>query len=236
VDDVVALRDALAFWDRLGDVSVFVALAGVILVATAQFAWRATWPRVAVFADGRQALRALGVLLVIAGLAGEMLTARRSRNISERISASLNARAGAAIENAKALEKDAAQLRLQLAKLKWRVISPEQQAMAAEWLKSAPKGPILLLHKADDEPASYAAQIRDVLRAAGFDPKLEQSQAASSLSGTFLLVKDLQRPPPHAVPLQTAFREIHVDLDGQQDQQNVPNATTVVILIGSRRL
>jgi len=236
LDDIAVLKQSLAFWDRLGDLSALVALAGIILLGAAQFFWRATASSIGGSPRIRHALRTLGVLLVMAGLVGEILTARRSRNINDGISAALNAQAGAAMENAKVLEKDAAQLRLQLARLKWRVITPEQQALLTEWLKSAPKGPILLRHKADDEPASFAAQIRDALRAAGFDARMEASPAAASLSGTFLLVQDLQRPPAHAVPLQGAFREIHLDLDAQQDAQSVPNAGTVVILLGSRRL
>lgn len=234
MDDIAVLKGSLAFWDRVGDISAFIALLGVIVFGVSQFARRRSG---AVQSPSKwHALSTFGVLLVIAGLAGEILTAQRSRQISERISASLNAQGAAAAEHAKALEKEAAQLRLQLARLKWRIISPEQQAALAEWLKTSPKGPILLLHKADDEPASYAAQMRDALRSAGFDLRLEASPAAGNVSGTFLLVKDLQRPPPHAVPLQTAFREIHVELDAQQDQQNVPNAGMVVILIGARRL
>jgi hypothetical protein len=103
-------------------------------------------------------------------------------------------------------------------------------------LRKAPKGPVLVLYRADDEPASYAAQIKDAFKAAGFDPRLQQSQLASNLSGTWLLVTDIQQPPPHAVPIQAAFREIHIDLDAQPDSQYVPSAETVVILVGSRRL
>src|SRR5262249_11125562 len=142
----------------------------------------------------------------------------------------------AAIERSKAMEKDAAELRLQLARLKWRVITPEQQAILTQFLRDTPKGPVLILYAPDDEPRSFAMQISDALKAAGFNPKIEQGAIAQNLPGTWLLVHSLQQPPPHAVPLQKAFREIHVDLDGQEDPQRVPDPNAVVMLIGARRL
>src|SRR5262249_18311110 len=149
--------------------------------------------------------------------------ATKARVISDRISVQLTQQTAAAIERSKAMEKDAAELRLQLARLKWRVITPEQQATLMEFLKAAPKGPVLILYALDDEPRSYATQISDALKAAGFDPKMEQSAVTQNLTGTWLLVHSLQQPPPQAVPLQKAFREIHVDLDGQEDPQRVPD-------------
>jgi hypothetical protein len=232
MDDISILKASLATWNRLADISLLVIFVGAILAAVTQFEWIG----LAQFPNRQRAIGALGGVLVLAGIGGEILCASNSRTVNEQIAAALNARAGAAVEASKALEKEAAQLRLQLAKLKWRVIAPEQEAALIAWLKKAPKGPVLVLHRADDEPASYAAQIKDAFQAAGFDPRLQQSQLASSLFGMWLLVRDLQQPPPHAVPIQAAFREVHIDLDGQQDPQYVPSGETVVILVGSRRL
>ena len=238
MEDISALRGALATWDRIGDLCALLALLGVILVAlaqsTSQFGWRPAWLRR--FPLEPRVAGAIGAVLLIAALAGEILAARSSRNINERLAALLNARVATADEDAKAAGKEAAELRLQLARLKWRVISPEQQTTLVNWLKKTPKGPVLILYRHDDEPQSFATQIRDALKAAGFDPKLEQSPAALNTSGMFLLVEDLEHPPAHAVPIQGAFREIHVDLDGQQDAKHVPDGTSVVILVGSRRL
>ena len=236
MDEIATLKAALSTWDMLGGVSLLLVLVGLALVAVTQFDWLIplSWP--ARFPRWQASLGRLGTLLLIAGLAGEIISARSSRNLSDRIAAQLNARAGAEFERSRALEKDAAQLRLQLAHLKWRVITPEQQAALVAALQNAPRGPILVLYRLDDEPSSFAAQIRDALKAAGFEARLEQSPLAASLVGTFMLVTDLQRPPPQAAPLQAAFREIHVDLDGQQDPKYVPDAGTVVILVGARRL
>jgi len=236
MDEFPVLAQQLASWDRLGNIAVAVVLAGVILVALTQFEWLTRWSGLERRPNWQRALGKLGALLVIAGIAGAIVATRSSRNTSERIAGALNAQAAAAAERAKLLERDAAQLRLQLAKLKWRVIAPEDQAMLVEWLTKAPKGPVIVFHANDDEPRSYAQQIGDALKAGGFDPKVVQAPAALNVPGMWLLVRDLQQPPPQAVPIQTAFREIHVPLDGQPDAQHVPDAKTVVIVVGSRRM
>jgi len=236
MDDIPALTQQLAHWDRLGNIAVLVVLAGAALVAVTQFESLTRWSGLERRPGWQWAIGKLGALLVIVGLAGAIVSTRTSRNTSERIAAALNAQAAQAAERAKALERDAAQLRLQLARLKWRVIAPEDQALLVDWLGKAPKGPVVVFHANDDEPRSYAQQIADALKAGGFDSKLVQAPAALNLPGTWLLVRDLQRPPPHAVPIQTAFREIHVQLDGQEDAEYVPDAKTVVILVGARRL
>ena len=109
-------------------IAVLVVLAGAVLVAVTQFESLARWCGLEQRPGWQWAIGKLGALLVIAGLAGAIVSTRSSRNTSERIAAALNAQAAAAGERAKALERDAAQLRLQLARLKWRVIAPEDQA------------------------------------------------------------------------------------------------------------
>jgi len=235
MDNISALQQSLANWDRLGTVAAAVVLLGVVLIAVTQFEWLIRWSGLERMPRWQWPIGKVGALLVIAGLAGEIVTVGKSRAINERIAAQLNAQAAVAHERARTLEKDAAELRLQLARLKWRIISPEQQATLVDLLKAAPKGPVIVFHVPEDEPRSYAMQVGEALRAAGYDAKVEQSPAALNLAGTFLLVHDLQRPPAHAVGIQKAFREIHVDLDGQQDQ-HVADVKAIVILIGSRRL
>lgn len=232
MDDISVLKASLAAWNRLGDISLLVVLVGAVLAVVPQFEWTG----LPSFPSWQKALGALGALLVLAGIGGEILAINKSRAINEQIAAALNARAAAAMAASQALERETTQLRLQLAKAKWRVIAPEQETTLIEWLKRTPKGPVLVLYRADDEPAAYASQIKDAFRAAGFDARAQQSQLAGNLSGAWLLVRDLQQPPAHAVPIQAAFREIHIDLDAQPDAQYVPSADTVVILIGARRL
>jgi len=236
MDDIAALRHTLAWLDRTGDLCAILALVGVVVVGTVRLRAGAAWPLLARWPNWPKLAEAVGAVLVVAGLAGGILAGQKSRTLAEQITASTIARAAEMDQHAKELQKEAAELRLQLARLKFRIINPEQQRTVVDWLKKAPKGPVVILYQGDDEPRSFATQIRDVLTAAGFDAKMQQGPATLSVSGTFLLVQDLQYPPPQAVPLQNAFREIHIDLDGQQDAQLVPNGATVVILVGSRRL
>jgi hypothetical protein len=230
MDEIAGLKTSLGLWDTLGNISALLIFIGVILASATLMEWPPKWSML--IARFPKAGR-IGAVLLIVGLTGEILSARRSHTISARIIGELNAQAGKAIEASKALEKDAAQLRLQLATLKWRVITPEQQATLINWLKATPKGPVVIQYGPEDEPWSYATQVRDALRLAGFDPRLEQSSIAAP--GTWIFVADLQHPAPHALAIQNAFREIHVDLDGQQEPQFLPTPGTVVILIGPRR-
>jgi len=235
MDELAALQASLATWDALASISALLVFAGVILLLMSQFEWLADWFGPTGFLKLQGPMGKLAAVVLIVAFAGEILAAERSRTINDRITAVLNGRAAEAAKAAKVLETETAQLRLQLARLKWRVITPEQWATLVDWLRNVPKGPVMVLYKLDDEPQSFATQIRDALKAAGFDPKLEESPLAQNLPGTWMLVNSLERPPPHAVPIQKAFREIHVDLDGQQDPQQVPNPNAVVLVIGSRR-
>jgi hypothetical protein len=235
MDDLSALQHEFASWDRFGLFAAGLVLIGAILVSSTQFDFLSRWSGLDRVPRWQWPLGKLGVLLIVVGLAGDIFGATKSRNLNDRIAATLNARGAAAIERARSLEKDAAELRLQLARLKWRIITPDQQAMLVEMLKQGPHGPLIVLHGTDDEPSSYAAQIGDALKTAGFDARVEKGPTTLNLPGTWLLVRDLQHPPAHAIALQKAFREIHVDLDGQQDSQHVPDANTVVLVIGARR-
>lgn len=236
MDDLSALTHELANWDRLSLVAAALVFAGAVLVSVTQFESLTRWSGLERFPAWQWPVGKLGALLVIVGLAGAVVAVTKSRNLNDRVAAALNRQGAAAMERARSMERDAAQLRLQLAKLKWRVITPEQQATLVEMLKTGPKGPVVVLHSPDDEPLSFAMQIGEALKAAGLDARVEQGAATLNIPGTWLLVRDLQRPPPHAIAVQKAFREIHVDLDAQPDAQNVPDANTVVLLIGARRI
>src|SRR5262249_26384340 len=159
MDEFPVLAQQLASWDRLGNLAGAVVLAGGLLGGLNPSEWLARWSGPGRRPNWQWALGKLGALLVIAGIAGAIVATRSSRNTSERIAGALNAQAAAAAERAKLLERDAAQLRLQLAKLKWRVIAPEDQAMLVEWLTKAPKGPVILFHANDSEPRSYTHHI-----------------------------------------------------------------------------
>src|SRR5215831_17381537 len=99
MDDVSVLKAALATWTRLGDVSLMVVAVGAILAAMGEF----EWSRILRLPKWQRAIGAIGAVLVLAGIGGEMLAARKSRVINDEIAAVLNARAAAANQAANAL-------------------------------------------------------------------------------------------------------------------------------------
>src|SRR5262249_44707067 len=114
MDEISTLKAALSSWDMLGGVCLLLVLVGLLLVSVTQFDWLVPLSWMARFPRWQAPMARVGAVLLIAGFAGEIISARSSRSISDQIAAALNERAGAAVERSKALEKDAAQLRLQL--------------------------------------------------------------------------------------------------------------------------
>ncbi|MFL5002868.1 MAG: hypothetical protein ACJ8DY_20990, partial [Xanthobacteraceae bacterium] len=106
MDDISVLKAALATWNRLGDICLLVVLIGAVLAAVPQF----DWAGLTRFPNWQRSIGALGAVLVLAGIGGEILSASNTRTINEQIAAALNARAGAAVEASKALEKETTQL------------------------------------------------------------------------------------------------------------------------------
>src|SRR4051794_2757888 len=135
MNELSALQHALATWDRGGILAAGLVLVGAVLVAATQFEFLSRWSGLVRLPRWQWPLGRLGALLVVVGLACEIVAIGKSRNLNDEIVAVLNARSAAMVERARALEKDAAELRLQLARLKWRVITPDQQAMLVEMLK-----------------------------------------------------------------------------------------------------
>src|SRR4051794_1069740 len=132
MDDLSVLKQSLASWSLLEISAAAMVFAGVVLVALTQFESLGRWLALERLPRSHSAIGKLGALLVILALAGEITAPTKARVISARVAAQLTEQPAAAIERSKAMEKDAGELRLQLARLKWRVITPEQQAMLTD--------------------------------------------------------------------------------------------------------
>jgi hypothetical protein len=121
-------------------------------------------------------------------------------------------------------------------RLTWRSITQDQRVNLVSALRNAPKGPVIVMHVAQEEPWQYARQITDALRAAGFtDVKQQSGPVSLAEPGEWILVLNRENAPAHAVPIQSAFKQIGVDLGGQSERAHVPTAETVVIMIGEKR-
>ncbi len=120
-------------------------------------------------------------------------------------------------------------------KLRPRNITQEGRQTLLTLLRTGPKGRVLVVPKVFDEEAeAYAAAISGVLRDAGYTIEAWKGQRPLSFgtSGGFMWVKDFSKPPPHAVGIQHAFKEIGITLGGYANSEIVPDAEVVFIGVG----
>lgn len=102
-----------------------------------------------------------------------------------------------------------------IAKQQPRRFLPEQRSKLLELLNQGPKGPVIVQADwTDAEAGRYAAEIRGILDESGFEIRNITLQAlASGQQGAFMLVKNLNSPPRHAISLQKSFDANHVRLN-----------------------
>ena len=151
----------------------------------------------------------------------------------------LNLSAAESNERAAKLEKEAQELKFELAKLQPRNITPGQHAMIVSFLQNTDKGPVVVIWKQFDEEAeNFAKQIMDVLKDAGFDVKEDHGPMTFGRAGTWIVVRDLQKlqtTPSYAGAIQAAFNStLHIDFNGAQRKDPFPDLGEVVIAIGAR--
>lgn len=116
----------------------------------------------------------------------------------------------------------------------WREITSDQRIKLLALLKDGPKGIVYLRPKSfDAETEQYGKQMASILREVGFDVReCEEATLSWSLTGAFLLVKNLQKLPPHALFVQNSFRAVDILLAAYENP-NVPD-DSIMIGIGER--
>lgn len=139
-------------------------------------------------------------------------------------------------ERAATLEKEAAQLQLDLERERAarvpRTINPEQRAAVLALLKSGPKGIVRMRPKMwDPEAEGFSKQIAGVLREAGFDVK-DESTVSYGILGAFLVIRDANHRPPHFEFIHDCFKTIGIDLPAYAEEY-VPDTESVVIGVSS---
>jgi hypothetical protein len=116
------------------------------------------------------------------------------------------------------------------------IITPEQRTKFVAFLSKSPKGKVRIAHMASNQEAfSFAIQIRDALKEAGFDvPDLMDSfqQFGPPLIGIELKVKSEIEQPPFAGALQKAFETIDINAAGAASSGF--DADTVLIEVGAK--
>src|SRR5262245_24163179 len=104
--DLSVLKQSLASWSLLEISAAAVGFVGAVLVLLTQFETLGRWFSLERLPRWRSAMGGVGALLVILGLAGEIIAATKARVISDRISGQLTEQTAAAIARSKAMEKD----------------------------------------------------------------------------------------------------------------------------------
>jgi hypothetical protein len=150
------------------------------------------------------------------------------------------AEAAKANEGMAAAKERTAQLELALEKEKTarlpRTINAEQRAAILHNLKvfmPEPKGKLYVVpSRFDPEAIQYAAQISEILKAAGFTV-LEDSGPATTIlgydaPGAWLWMNDAPTAPPHAVAIQKAFWAAGIYLDGQSHPEKFDKESLLV--------
>jgi hypothetical protein len=187
----------------------------------------------------------VGAILTLAGTIGVIWSGSLRDKFSderasdnERKTADANAKAALANERAVILEKQAADARLELEKLKeknvFRQITPQQEEEFVRLMKGAPQGRLQIVseHRIP-EIAMYAGQIKEMLAKAGIS---SVGQFVTVLMGTkgdatgiAVAVKNIKNPPPHAVAIQSALEQIGIQCKWEQDDTSPDDYCRVIV-------
>jgi len=161
---------------------------------------------------------------------------KRFRNESQVAIASADERAANANKRAASLESEAASARLELEKLKekniFRQITPAQEAEFAVLVKDAPKGAIQLIteHRMP-EIAMYAAQVKDMLAKAGFNPggiNIVNATKGDAV-GITVVIQDLKNPLPQGVAIRNGFELVGIPVQLTEDAKFPAELCRIII-------
>ena len=222
--DIDVLLASTEWWEYAGYGASGLVLLGVGLEAV-QLIRRARSGRWDGYAVGTMAF-----LILVTGLAAEIVTQVQSHNQSNLLVGLLNDEAAEA-------NRAATQAKLELAKLVApRTLTPDQQSKIAELLKDAPRGPIAVIPAYTDatDAHDFAESIKEALRQAGFSPRDRVPVLGDVLSwgapGQFLIVQDARKQSPLGAAIQRAFAAVDIFFPGQSnDKLNDPSMVVLAI-------
>jgi hypothetical protein len=182
ISEIDALKSSLDWWFVVEYVSTAIVFIGVVGEYIAEFTR---------FAESRQLVRPLGkisTLVLIVGLAGELVSLGRTHVISGQLTAFLEERVATAEERTKQLDKDLATARVEIEQTKERTeqeklerikieekladrdLSPDQQDQLVNTLKkfAGRTVRIVIKYAAENEVAHIGDQIEEVFRRSGW--------------------------------------------------------------------
>jgi len=151
-----------------------------------------------------------------------------------------DAKTATANENAAKANERAAQLELALEKERAarlpRALRREQRSALINFLTPALKGRVIVKPNfVDMEATQYANQITAALTEAGFTGVGDAPLDIISLDepGVFIAVKNGTNPPPHAMPILSAFQAARIEMRNTTANW-VPDENTVVIVVARK--
>jgi hypothetical protein len=173
--EVGSLNAALNRWEWFEYISTAIVCVGCVGEFIAEFT---SLPKTE---EGKHKLARLSLMVLILGIAGELLGTVRTSQISGQLIANIEERAEnaeqrarEATERAERLRKDAEDERLARVKLEskvaWRKLGPKVQSEIASNLGRFAKEPALIAYNSDDiEAATFASDVAATLHASKWD-------------------------------------------------------------------
>ncbi len=230
MSDISALGSFLRFWDRVAYAATTLVFIGVVGESVIELTSLVKTP------ERRKRIAKLSALVLILGLAGELLSQSKISELTGEITAILNKEAGDARKAAGEAEERAANLEQKMAD---RHITLEQRKKMLEILKARPGSNITVWYiiNSDKDALGYALEIAEVFRDAKWNalngPPLISMD--TPLDG-FLI--EVQRDSPSNRTL-ASLAEKALDVTGYHVLRTTipadPNLKTdIILLVGSK--
>jgi hypothetical protein len=163
--DIALLEAASSRWEFWGYIAIGAVFVGVIGESVVEF-----FPSIINAESLRTTLGKASALILIAGLAGEIITQVNANNLNAKVVAILNGNAEDAKMRAAQSQQDAEQARLEQEKLKaqlaWRSLTPEIAAQMTSRLSTSKHSVILAYVSNDPEALWLAIQFSKIFDAA----------------------------------------------------------------------
>lgn len=174
------------------------------------------------------------VALILAALGARQFGILQGQEAARLRALVAEANRKAAEANEKAEAERLARVRIE-ERLAPRNLTPDRLEPFLAILRRGPSGPVDIQFIGNDNEAStFAAQIRDALRRAGWDAHITAAVVSIEGSqGLIIHVRDVSHPPAQAEILKNAFRQIGFPVSDGPPDASLPEGT-VRLFVGQK--
>jgi|SRR5271165_16571 len=218
--EVASLKSALGCWEWLEYVSTAIVFLGCVGEFVAEFT---SLPK---SEKTEKKLARLSLIILIFGIAGELLGTVRTSQLSGQLIANIDERAANENKLVAGLEQDVAKANTEMAKQQARAaeaersllalqekiqprhLSPEQRTAIKNALKRFPPQQVnILAFVGVSDGTSFGLELADAINSAGWKASfLGHESSGGELRGLALIMKDTKYPPLGARQLQDALK------------------------------